>query len=357
MADKINIKNLSPIDIEEFIASKGLEPYRAQQIGKWLYQKRAISFDDMTDLSKELREVLKESFTLDCALELSGEQLSTDGTRKFLFELWDGNRIEAVLIPDKRRNTLCISSQVGCALACKFCLTGTVGKIRNLSPSEIIDQYLLVNRYSGDSVTNIVFMGMGEPLDNLENLVKALNILMDTNFLSLSAKKITVSTSGIVPKIRELGQEVSVNLAVSLNAPRDDLRDELMPINKRYPIKELLKESMRFPLPPRKDLMFEYVMLKGVNDSIKDAYDLGELLRGIKCKVNLIPFNEALPLSYRSPSRDSVFAFQKILMSYGINVRIRKSRGTDILGACGQLAASYPAKPAPIKAQARGARL
>jgi 23S rRNA (adenine2503-C2)-methyltransferase len=357
MADKINIKDLSPKDIEDFTRAKGLEPYRAQQIGKWLYQKRAISFDDMTDLSKELREVLKESFTLDCALELSGEQLSTDGTRKFLFELWDGNRIEAVLIPDKRRNTLCISSQVGCALACKFCLTGTVGKIRNLSPSEIIDQYLLVNTYSGNSVTNIVFMGMGEPLDNLENLVKALNILMDTNFLSLSAKKITISTSGIVPKIRELGQEVSVNLAVSLNAPRDDLRDEIMPINKRYPIRELIKESVRFPLPPRKYLMFEYVMLSGVNDSIKDAYDLGELLRGIKCKVNLIPFNEALPLSYRSPSRDSVLAFQKILMSYGINVRIRKSRGTDILGACGQLAASYPAKPAPIKAQARGARL
>lgn len=355
--DKVNIKDLSPRDIEEFIASKALEPYRARQIGKWLYQKDADSFDDMTDLSKELREALKETFVLECAIELSDEQVSVDGTRKFLFELRDGKRIESVLIPEKSRNTLCISSQVGCSLACTFCLTGTVGKIRNLSPSEIIDQYLLANSYCGDSVTNIVFMGMGEPLDNLENLVKALKILMDDNYISLSAKRITVSTSGIVPKIRELGKEVSVNLAVSLNAPRDELRDDIMPINKRYPIKELLKESMRFPLPPRKDLMFEYVMLKGVNDSIKDAYDLGELLRGIKCKVNLIPFNEALPLSYRTPSMDSVLAFQKILMSYGINVRIRKSRGTDILGACGQLAASYPAKTAAMKARAQGAGL
>lgn len=353
--DKENIKDLSPGDIEQFITCRGLAPYRARQIGKWLYQKDAESFDDMTDLSKELREELKENFVLERTIELSDEQVSVDGTRKFLFELRDGKRIESVLIPEKQRNTLCISSQVGCALACKFCLTGTVGKIRNLSPSEIIDQYLLANSYCGDSITNIVFMGMGEPLDNLENLVKALKILMDDNYLSLSAKRITVSTSGIVPKIRELGREVSVNLAVSLNAPTDELRDEIMPINKRYPINELLKESMSFPLPPRKDLMFEYVMLEGVNDSIKDAYDLGELLHGIKCKVNLIPFNEAAPLSYRTPSVEGVLAFQKILMSYGINVRIRKSRGTDILGACGQLAASYPAKKAPIQARAQGA--
>ncbi len=355
MMEKINIKDLSPKDIEEFMTEHGLEPFRARQIGRWLYQKEAGSFDEMTDLSKELRQTLHGSFRLECALELTGEQVSTDGTRKYLFGLSDGNQIEAVLIPDKGRHTLCISSQVGCALGCTFCLTGTVGRIRNLSPSEIVDQYMLVNRYSGGSVTNIVFMGMGEPLDNLGNLVKALHILMDNNFLSLSAKRITVSTSGLVPKIRELGKEVSVNLAVSLNAPRDELRDRLMPINKRYPIKELLKASVRFPLPPRKDLMFEYVMLKGVNDSVRDAYDLGELLRGIRCKVNLIPFNEALPLPYSSPEREGVLGFQKILMSYGINVRIRKSRGADILGACGQLAASYPVKSLARTATTSGA--
>lgn len=352
MNEKINIKNLSPRDIEEFTVSQGLQPYRARQIGKWLYQKGASTFDDMTNLSKELRESLKDTFDLECSLELADEQISSDGTRKFLFELSDGKRIESVLIPEKKRNTLCVSSQVGCALGCTFCLTGTVGKIRNLSPSEIVDQYILVNSYSGDSVTNIVFMGMGEPLDNLENLVKAIKILMDDNYLSLAPKRITVSTSGIVPKIRELGKEVSVNLAVSLNAPRDDLRDEIMPINKRYPIKELLKESKRFPLPSRKQLMFEYVMLRDVNDSMRDAHDLGDLLRGIKCKVNLIPFNEALPLEYGTPERDTVLAFQKVLMSYGINVRIRKSRGTDILGACGQLAASYPSKKARVQRKA-----
>ena len=352
MNEKINIKDLSPKDIEEFAHSLGLQPYRARQIGKWIYQKGATSFDDMTNLSKELRENLKQTFSIECSLELSDEQISVDGTRKFLFDLKDGKRIESVLIPEKKRNTLCVSSQVGCALGCTFCLTGTVGKIRNLTPSEIVDQYILVNRYSGGSVTNIVFMGMGEPLDNLENLVKAIKILMDDNYISLSAKRITVSTSGIVPKIRELGKEVSVNLAVSLNAPTDELRDEIMPINKRYPIKELLKESKKFPLPNRKDLMFEYVMLRDVNDSIQDAYDLGELLRGIRCKVNLIPFNEAPPLGYGTPDRESVLAFQKVLMSYGINVRIRKSRGTDILGACGQLAASYPSKKAGAQRKA-----
>lgn len=344
MNQKINIKDLSPKDIEEFMLSQGLQPFRARQVGKWLYQKGAEKFDDMTDLSKELRETLKETFDLECSIELADEQVSVDGTRKFLFDLRDGKRIESVLIPDKKRNTLCVSSQVGCALGCTFCLTGTVGKIRNLTPSEIVDQYILVNRYSRGSVTNIVFMGMGEPLDNLENLVKAIKILMDDNYISLSAKRITVSTSGIVPKIRELGKEVSVNLAVSLNAPRDELRDQIMPINKRYPIKELLKESKRFPLPNRKDLMFEYVMLRDVNDQIQDAYDLGELLRGIRCKVNLIPFNEAPPLKYGTPDKETVLAFQNVLISFGINVRIRKSRGTDILGACGQLAASYPAR-------------
>jgi 23S rRNA (adenine2503-C2)-methyltransferase len=357
MTNKINIKDLSPKDIEEFAAEQGLEPFRARQIGKWLYQKQAGSFDEMTDLSKELREMLNSSFRLECALDLTGEQVSTDGTRKYLFGLSDGNQIETVLIPDKGRHTLCISSQVGCALGCTFCLTGTVGKIRNLTPSEIIDQYLLVNRYNEGSVTNIVFMGMGEPLDNLANLVKALNILMDDHYISMSAKRITVSTSGLVPKIKELGQEVSVNLAVSLNAPRDELRDRIMPINKRYPITELIKASANFPVPPRKDPMFEYVLLAGVNDSSRDAYDLGELLRGIRCKVNLIPFNEALPLPYSTPSRDTVLEFQKILMSFGINVRIRKSRGVDILGACGQLAATYPAKSPSGTARASGARL
>lgn len=340
----MNIKDLSPGELEKFVTDNGFEPFRARQIGKWVYRKGALTFDEMTDLSKEMREFLKGSFSAGDSIELEDEQISKDGTRKYLFRLRDGNQIESVLIPDKGRHTLCISSQVGCALGCTFCLTGTVGRIRNLTPSEILDQYLLVNRYSGGSVTNIVFMGMGEPLDNLDNLVRALKTMTDENFLALSPKRITVSTSGLVPGIKELGEQISVNLAVSLNAPRDELRDEIMPINRKYPIKELIKASVKFPVPPRKALMFEYVLLSGINDSDRDAYDLGRLLGGINCKVNLIPFNEAGPLPYRSPSRERVLSFQGILMSFGVNVRIRKSRGLDILGACGQLAAKYPVR-------------
>jgi len=271
-----NIKDLSPEEIEKFVLDNDFKPFRARQIAKWLYQKGAGSFDDMTDLSKDFRDLLEFSFSLKPSIELVDELVSTDGTKKYLFKLSDGNQIESVVIPDKARKTLCISSQVGCALGCTFCMTGTVGKIRNLTPSEIIDQYMFVSRYNG--ITNIVFMGMGEPMDNLHNLVKAINIFIDPNYLGLSPKRITVSTSGLVPKIKELGKQVSVNLAVSLNAPRDELRDEIMPINKRYPIKELIDASVNFPVPNRKFLMFEYVLLKDVNDSDSDAHTLGRLL-------------------------------------------------------------------------------
>jgi len=347
-----NIKDLSPKEIEKFVLDNDLQPFRARQISKWLYKKGVDCFDEMSDLSKDFRDLLEFSFSIKPSLELVQEQVSIDGTKKYLFKLSDGNQIESVLIPDKSRNTLCISSQVGCALGCTFCMTGTVGKIRNLKPSEILDQYMLVNQYNENCITNIVFMGMGEPLDNLENLVKVINVLTDPNYLALSPKRITVSTSGLVPQINKLGEQVSVNLAVSLNAPRDELRDEIMPINKRYPISELLKASVNFPVPNRKYLMFEYVLLKGVNDSDSDAHTLGRLLRGIKCKINVIPFNEASPLPYKSPDWERVLNFQDILISYRINVRIRKSRGSDILGACGQLAATYPSikvKQVPVQ--------
>lgn len=340
--DAINIKDLSPTEIERFVLENNLKPFRARQISKWLYKKHVSSFEEMSDLSIDLRELLELTFSIQPALELVEEQISVDGTKKYLFKLADGNQIESVLIPDKKRNTLCISSQVGCALGCTFCMTGTVGKIRNLKPSEILDQYIMVNRYNEDSVTNIVFMGMGEPLDNLDNLVRVLKVFTDPNYLALSPKRITVSTSGLVPQMKKLGEQVSVNLAVSLNAPRDELRNEIMPINKKYPISKLLEASVNFPVPNRKYLMFEYVLLKDVNDSDSDAHTLGRLLQGIKCKINVIPFNEANPLPYKSPSQERVLKFQNILISYGINVRIRKSRGSDILGACGQLAATYP---------------
>ena len=341
--NKVNIKDLGPEELEDFIINLGEKSYRATQLGKWIYNRGVSSFDKMTDLSKGFRASLSQAATIS-SLKLAQEQVSYDGTRKYLFELSDGNRIESVLIPENGRNTLCISAQVGCALGCTFCLTGRVGRIRNLKTSEILDQFLEVNNRNNGSVTNIVFMGMGEPLDNLENTVKALKTFTHPNFIGFSPKRITVSTSGIVPKIRELGKQISVNLSVSLNAPTDELRNEIMPINKKYPIRELIEESARFPVPRRKTLTFEYVLINGVNDSDEDARKLGDLLMGVRCKVNLIPFNEAYPLPYKSPRDERVFGFQKVLISYGLHVRIRKNRGRDILGACGQLAADYPLK-------------
>ncbi|GIW47995.1 MAG: dual-specificity RNA methyltransferase RlmN [Deltaproteobacteria bacterium] len=336
----VNLKDLSPEELEHFVVSLGERSYRARQIGAWIYKRRVYSFDEMTDLPKSFRETLK-SFAFISSIKPVRELVSKDGTRKYLFELSDGNRIESVLIPDEGRLTLCVSSQVGCSLGCSFCLTGRVGKIRDLKPSEILDQFLEVERLISSRITNVVFMGMGEPLDNLENVVRALKVLTHPNFIGLSPKKVTVSTSGLVPRIRELGERISVNLSISLNAPRDDLRSKIMPVNRRFPIKELIEEARRFPLPNRKVLTFEYVLIKDVNDSDRDARELGELLKEVRCKVNLIPFNEAPPLPYRTPSEERVLAFQRILVSYGLNVRIRKNRGRDILGACGQLAAGY----------------
>jgi 23S rRNA (adenine2503-C2)-methyltransferase len=340
---KINVKDLSPKELGTFVNSLGEKFYRARQLGKWIYKMRVSSFDQMTDLPKDFRSTLSNVAVIS-SLKLAEERISHDGTKKYLFELGDGNRIESVLIPDDGRFTLCISTQVGCALACTFCLTGRVGRIRNLKPSEILDQFLEVNSRNSQAVTNIVFMGMGEPLDNIEGTIRALKTFTHSDFIGFSHKKITVSTSGIVPKIKALGKEISVNLSVSLNAPTDNLRDEIMPINRRYPIKELIEECQKFPVPNRKLLTFEYVLLKGVNDSDNDVRKLGELLKGVRCKVNLIPFNEAAALPHKSPSDARVLEFQNVLISYGINVRIRKNRGRDILGACGLLAAEYPLK-------------
>ena len=339
---KANIKDFDPAELEGFISELGEKPFRAKQIGTWIFAKSVCKFSEMTDLSLSFREKLEQSAEIRSTLTLVDQKESVDGTKKYLFELFDGNKIESVLIPDKNRNTLCISSQVGCAMGCTFCLTARVGKIRNLSCSEIVDQYLTINKLNGGSITNIVYMGMGEPLDNLENTIRSINIFTNSNYIGISPKRITVSTSGLVNKIKELGEKININLSVSLNAPSDAIRSEIMPINKRFPISSLLEECKRFPILRRKYLTFEYVIIKDLNDSIKNANELAKLLKGIKCKINLIPFNEADPISYKTPPMQRVLEFQKILSSYGLNVKIRKSRGADILGACGQLAASYP---------------
>ncbi len=339
---KANIKDFDPKELETFIFELGEKPYRAKQIGAWIFAKSVDDFSLMTDLSLSFRDKLRESAEIRSTLNLLSEQKSVDGTKKYLFELYDGNKIESVLIPDKNRNTLCISSQVGCAMGCTFCLTARVGKIRNLSCAEIVDQYLEVNKINNGSVTNIVYMGMGEPLDNLENTVRSLNIFTNSEYIGLSPRRITVSTSGLVHKIKELSERVSVNLSVSLNAPSDAIRNEIMPVNKRFPVSTLLKECKRFPILRRKFLTFEYVIIKDLNDSTANANELAGLLKGVKCKINLIPFNEAAPITYKTPPVERVLEFQKILVSYGLNVKIRRSRGSDILGACGQLAATYP---------------
>lgn len=336
------LKDLDPTELEKFVIDLGEKPYRSRQISKWIYARYAEQFSDMTDLSLGLRKKLSLVSNIDYTIKLNRYLNSTDGTFKYLFELADGNKIESVLIPDGKRNTLCISTQVGCAMGCTFCLTARIGKIRSLTTSEIIDQYLVVNRLNNHSVTNIVYMGMGEPLDNLDNTVKSLKIFISKDCIGLSPKRITVSTSGLVPKIKELGNRITINLSVSLNAPYNELRTRIMPVNKVYPIEKLLAECRKFPLPNRKQLTFEYVLIGGLNDSDDDAMRLADLLKGINCKINLIPFNEAPPIQFSAPDDFRVISFQKILWSSGINARIRKSRGRDILGACGQLAASYP---------------
>jgi 23S rRNA (adenine2503-C2)-methyltransferase len=336
------LKDLDPDELEQFIVGLGEQSYRSKQISKWIFSKYAETFSDMTDLSIELRDKLYTTCSIGSNIKLREEMKSRDGTKKYLFELSDSNRIESVLIPDGRRNTLCISTQVGCAMGCTFCLTARLGKIRNLTASEIIDQYLIINKLKNYSITNIVYMGMGEPLDNLDNTVRSLKMFTSKDCIGISPKRITVSTSGLVPEIRELGSRISINLSVSLNAPYNEMRNIIMPLNKKYPITMLLDECKRFPLPNRKRLTFEYVIIGDFNDSDKDAIRLAELLKGMVCKINLIPLNESYPIAYKAPSDNRVLSFQKVLWSYGLNVRIRKSRGRDILGACGQLAASYP---------------
>ncbi len=345
--NKISLKNLSPKELESTISEIGEKPYRVTQIASWIYGKGVTEIDSMSDIPLSLREFLKQRFQVGYSISLVESRVSFDGTEKFLFSLEDQNRIESVLIPEEKRLTLCVSSQVGCAIGCTFCLTGRVGKIRNLRASEILDQFMFVSFLSQKKITNIVFMGMGEPLDNLDNVVRAIKVFTDPRFIGMSPRRITVSTSGIVPGIKRLSEEVSVNLSVSLNAPNDEIRDVLMPINRRYKISELIACVKEFPLPKGKILTFEYVLLKGVNDLPHHAHQLARLIREVRCKVNIIPFNPAPPLQYQSPDMERILEFQKILISYGINAKIRKSRGRDILGACGQLAASYPFKRYP----------
>lgn len=339
---RTDLKSLSLRDLEAFFKDSGLPAFRVRQFLHWTYEKYARSMQDITEFSKDTRELLSRKAYIS-NLELLDRLTSEDGTEKFLFGLEDGEGIESVLIPDEDRLTLCISSQVGCAMGCGFCLTGTLGIKRNLEPQEIVDQIISTNRLiSPGKITNIVLMGMGEPLANFSNVCEALRRI--TDFMNISAKRITLSTSGIAPKIPELPNNApSVNLAISLNATTDEVRDRIMPVNKTYPIRVLLDACRKFPLPQRRRITFEYVLLRGINDTPEDARRLVKLLKGIPSKVNLIPFNPYEGSEFRRPEDKRVSDFQNILLDANMTALIRKSKGRDILAACGQLRAKYKA--------------
>jgi len=337
--EKTDLKDLGPRELEGVIASFGKERYRTPQILRWLYQKGVDSFDEMTNLSKTFRHDLGEVSALS-TLRLLRIEEARDGTRKFLFQLCDGNRVESVLIPEKARLTLCLSTQVGCALGCQFCLTGKKGWKRDLRLSEILNQILAVRKLLPPkrAITNIVLMGMGEPLLNYDNTMKAIELMTHPDAFKFSSRRVTLSTAGLLPELEALSkQKISFRLAISLNASDEDTRSRLMPINRRYPMARVLEFCRRLLLPPRTRVTFEYVLLEGINDSPLDAKRLLRNLRGIPSKVNLIPLNEAPGIPFKRPSEEKIERFQEILMEGGLTVIVRASKGSEIRAACGQL--------------------
>ena len=340
-----DLRSLAPAELAALVAALGEKPYRARQLHRWLHQRGAASLDEMSDLPKRFRDALNERCGL-TTLAPDVEQRSSDGTIKWRFRTHDGKLVESVYLPEEDRKTLCVSSQVGCAVGCTFCLTGTMGLARNLTAGEIVDQVHRANRRlvelgAGDGprpLTNLVFMGMGEPLANYRNVKTALDLLLSEDGPNFSHRHVTVSTSGLVPVMRRFGEETPVKLAVSLNATTDAQRDAIMPINRRYPLAALLEACRAFPMKQGRRITFEYVLLGGVNDAPEDAERLARLIRGIPAKVNLIPYNENPGLGFAAPAPGRVEAFQEILVRRDVTAVVRKNRGRDISAACGQLA-------------------
>jgi 23S rRNA (adenine2503-C2)-methyltransferase len=342
--ESVNPKRINLLDYDRkglaaFFVALGEKPFRATQVLKWLYQEGVEDFDLMTNLSKSLRTYLNENCYL-ATPEIVIEQIASDGTRKWALQTSCGNRIETVFIPEEGRGTLCVSSQIGCALACTFCSTAQQGFNRNLTTAEIIGQVIVAQKRLGTSkkITNVVMMGMGEPLLNFDNVVAAMNLMMDDFTFGLSKRRVTISTSGVVPAMYRLSQACDVSLAVSLHAVTDELRDELVPINKKYPLKELMEACRdNAKIAPRRTVTFEYVMLAGVNDSMQDAKGLIKLLKTVPSKLNLIPFNPFPNNDYRCSSSETIHRFKTLLNDAGIITTVRKTRGEDIDAACGQL--------------------
>jgi 23S rRNA (adenine2503-C2)-methyltransferase len=340
-----NLLGLDRTALESFFEAIGEKKFRATQVMKWIHQLGVTDFQQMNNLSKDLRNKLAE---ISCVknLAVTKDQISKDGTRKWLLELPDGNHIETVFIPEDDRGTLCVSSQVGCALDCSFCSTGRQGFNRNLTAAEIISQVWLASQLleeekkPGRKITNVVMMGMGEPLLNFDNTITAVRIMMDDFAYGLSKRRVTVSTAGVVPAMDRLGDTLDMRLAVSLHATNDDLRNELVPVNKKYPLKELMAACRRFidKQNTRSRITFEYVMLDGINDQPEHARELIKLLKGIPTLMNLIPFNPFEGSGYNTSSKKAVARFREILHASGMTTVVRKTRGEDIDAACGQLA-------------------
>ena len=341
----VNLLGLDRAGLEAFFATIGEKKFRATQVMKWIHQLGVVDFQEMNNLSKELRKQLAEYCCVQ-NLQVTRDQISKDGTRKWLLRLHDGNHIEAVFIPEDDRGTLCVSSQVGCALDCSFCSTGRQGFNRNLSAAEIISQVWLASQLldeekkPGRKITNVVMMGMGEPLLNFDNVVSAVRIMMDDFAYGLSKRRVTVSTAGVVPAMDRLGDMIDMRLAVSLHASNDKLRNELVPVNKKYPLKDLMAACRRFidKQNSRSRITFEYVMLDGINDRPEHAHELIKLLKGIPTLMNLIPFNPFAGSGYSTSSKKAVLRFSEALHEAGMTTVIRKTRGEDIDAACGQLA-------------------
>jgi 23S rRNA (adenine2503-C2)-methyltransferase len=341
---KIDLCALTLDEAEAFAVARGWSKFRGEQIWRWVHGSGARSFDEMTNVSAEIRGKLADEASIG-SLQIAEVQTSSDGTRKLRLVTHDGQSIESVLIPDGEKTTQCISSQVGCAVDCQFCATAKLGLVRNLTAGEIVDQVylgrkLLAEVDPGRRITNLVYMGMGEPLHNYDPLIRSIKILTNDKGAKLGQRRITVSTSGLVPKLEKLGAETEVrpNLAVSLNAPNDEIRDEIMPINRKWNIAKLLAALRAYPLEQRRRITFEYVLLAGVNASLRDAAQLAKLLRGVKCKVNLIPWNPHPEAPYERPTDTVIEAFQMECKRLGLPTYLRTPRGDDIDAACGQLA-------------------
>ncbi len=338
MSDKNDIRSLTKKELEIKITEIGEKKFRTKQIFSWLHRKKAASFDEMTDLSKDLRKRLENEYKI-CPLKINTVQESKkDGTRKYLFELEDGNLIESVFMRYRSWNTVCISSQAGCDMGCSFCASTVGGCVRNLSAAEMLDEIYVIEADTGMRVSDVVIMGSGEPLLNYETLISFIKNITDEDGSNLSVRSITVSTCGIVPNIRRLAKEdLPVNLALSLHAPNDEIRRSIMPIAKKYTLDEVIDACSFYFENTGRRITFEYALIAGINDSVKDAEGLSRLLSGLNCHVNLIPVNPVRENGYSAPNRRSALEFKNALENFGINVTIRRELGGDIDGACGQL--------------------